>query len=99
GLPLRVSSVPEWRRPDSRVVDTKGSGSGMRRRRLWLAGLAVLAGLLVAGCGGGESKSSEGGEGKQLKHVTLQLKWVTQAQFAGYYAAKKKGFYKEEGLD
>ncbi|WP_159950653.1 ABC transporter substrate-binding protein [Rhizobium sp. 18065] len=31
--------------------------------------------------------------------VTLQLKWVTQAQFAGYYVAKDKGFFEEEGLD
>ncbi|MCY3872754.1 MAG: ABC transporter substrate-binding protein [Rhodobacteraceae bacterium] len=31
--------------------------------------------------------------------VTLQLKWVTQAQFAGYYVALDKGFYAEEGLD
>ena len=31
--------------------------------------------------------------------VTLQLKWVTQAQFAGYYVAKEKGFYDEAGLD
>src|SRR3954463_7386411 len=31
--------------------------------------------------------------------VTLQLKWVTQAQFAGYYVAKDKGCYKEAGLD
>jgi NitT/TauT family transport system substrate-binding protein len=31
--------------------------------------------------------------------VTLQLKWVTQAQFAGYYAAKAKGFYAAERLD
>ncbi|WP_370399067.1 ABC transporter substrate-binding protein [Sulfitobacter sp. JB4-11] len=31
--------------------------------------------------------------------VTLQLKWVTQAQFAGYYVALDKGFYEEEGLD
>ena len=31
--------------------------------------------------------------------VTLQLKWVTQAQFAGYYVAKDKGFYAEEDLD
>ena len=31
--------------------------------------------------------------------VTLQLKWVTQAQFAGYYVAKDKGFYDEVGLD
>ena len=31
--------------------------------------------------------------------ITLQLKWVTQAQFAGYYVAKDKGFYEEEGLN
>jgi NitT/TauT family transport system substrate-binding protein len=31
--------------------------------------------------------------------VKLQLKWVTQAQFAGYYVAQEKGYYKEEGLD
>ena len=31
--------------------------------------------------------------------VTLQLKWVTQAQFAGYYAAEAQGFYDEENLD
>jgi NitT/TauT family transport system substrate-binding protein len=31
--------------------------------------------------------------------VTLQLKWVTQAQFAGYYVAKDKGFYKDANLD
>lgn len=31
--------------------------------------------------------------------VTLQLKWVTQAQFAGYYVAADKGFYEEEGLE
>ncbi|WP_047514495.1 ABC transporter substrate-binding protein [Rhizobium sp.] len=31
--------------------------------------------------------------------VTLQLKWVAQSQFAGYYVAKEKGYYEEEGLD
>ncbi len=31
-------------------------------------------------------------------NVTLQLKWVTQAQFAGYYVAQDKGYYEEEGL-
>ncbi|WP_413698500.1 ABC transporter substrate-binding protein [Psychromonas sp. KJ10-10] len=31
--------------------------------------------------------------------LTLQLKWVTQAQFAGYYVALNKGFYKDEGVD
>lgn len=37
--------------------------------------------------------------GVSAEEVKLQLKWVTQAQFAGYYVAKDKGFYKEEGLD
>lgn len=31
--------------------------------------------------------------------VKLQLKWVTQAQFAGYYVAQAKGYYEEEGLN
>jgi NitT/TauT family transport system substrate-binding protein len=35
----------------------------------------------------------------KLTKVTLQLKWVTQAQFAGYYAAVEKGYYKNAGLD
>lgn len=30
--------------------------------------------------------------------VKLQLKWVPQAQFAGYFVAQDKGYYKEEGL-
>ncbi|WP_306120391.1 MULTISPECIES: ABC transporter substrate-binding protein [unclassified Roseitalea] len=35
----------------------------------------------------------------QDDELTLQLKWVTQGQFAGYYVAKDKGFYEEAGLD
>ena len=31
--------------------------------------------------------------------LTLQLKWVTQAQFAGYYVAQEKGFYEDVDLD
>ncbi len=31
--------------------------------------------------------------------VTIQLKWVTQAQFAGYYVAQDKGFYEQAKLD
>lgn len=31
--------------------------------------------------------------------LTLQLKWVTQSQFAGYYVAQDKGFYEDEDLD
>jgi len=31
--------------------------------------------------------------------VKLQIKWVPQAQFAGYFVALEKGFYKDENLD
>lgn len=39
------------------------------------------------------------GPAQAADDVTLQLKWVTQGQFAGYYVAKDKGFYEEEGLN
>lgn len=39
------------------------------------------------------------GPAQAADHVTLQLKWVAQAQFAGYYVAEAKGFYKAAGLD
>jgi NitT/TauT family transport system substrate-binding protein len=82
-----------------RICVVDGKAERMNKRRLGLASLALLAGLLLAGCGGGGKKESKGeGEGKAAK-VTLQLKWVTQAQFAGYYAAKAKGFYEKENLD
>ena len=36
---------------------------------------------------------------QELKKVSLQLSWFDQFQFAGYYMAKEKGFYKDAGLD
>lgn len=36
---------------------------------------------------------------EELVPVRLQLQWVAQSQFAGYFAAKDLGFYEEEGLD
>ena len=33
------------------------------------------------------------------EQVTLQLKWFHQFQFAGFYAAKEKGFYQDAGFD
>ena len=55
------------------------------KRILGIAGaLALLAGMAQA---------------QDALPLTVQLKWVTQAQFGGYYVAKDKGFYEEEGLD
>ncbi|MFC3164767.1 ABC transporter substrate-binding protein [Ciceribacter thiooxidans] len=54
----------------------------------------TIASLLLAG-----AVSLMAMQAAAADKVTLQLKWVTQAQFAGYYVAKDKGFYEEEGLD
>lgn len=66
----------------------------MRRMR-WFGLVAAMA-LTAAACAGG---GGGGGGGRALDRVTVQLKWVTQAQFAGYYAALDQGYYEEEGLD
>jgi NitT/TauT family transport system substrate-binding protein len=76
----------------------------MKRAWWWgVAAFAVLAVLALAACGGGDEGGGEtggaAGGGGELQKVTLQLKWVTQAQFAGYYAAKEQGYYEDEGLD
>ena len=73
--------------------------------RLGAAAAAFV--LALTGCStggtdeGSEGTPSEGSDGgsTELTPVTLQLQWVPQAQFAGYYAAVDQGFYEEEGLD
>ena len=39
------------------------------------------------------------GAAQAQEKFTVQMKWVPQAQFAGYYVAAAKGYYKAEGLD
>jgi NitT/TauT family transport system substrate-binding protein len=73
-----------------------------RSRWFWLAALLASLAFGLAACGGDdEDAEPAGGEGApaEMQDVTLQLKWVTQAQFAGYYAAKEQGYYEEEGLN
>jgi NitT/TauT family transport system substrate-binding protein len=41
----------------------------------------------------------DAGEARAADPLMLQLKWVTQAQFAGYYVAKAKGFYSSADLN
>jgi NitT/TauT family transport system substrate-binding protein len=71
-------------------------GEFMQVRRRWYlvpALLLAIASLVAAGF------ANAGSSGQKATKVTLQLKWVAQAQFAGFYAAKAKGFYKQAGLD
>src|SRR2546430_17508783 len=61
--------------------------------------VALAAILLVAVAAAAALGISRAQAAPKLTKVTLQLKWVTQAQFAGYYAAVAKGYYKDAGLD
>jgi NitT/TauT family transport system substrate-binding protein len=69
----------------------------MGRKHVTLVAVAVVAiGVsLWAGFGTAQAQPKTA----KLDKVTLQLKWVTQSQFAGYYAAKALGYYKKFGLD
>jgi NitT/TauT family transport system substrate-binding protein len=87
----------------------------MRRRGIALfAALAVVLAACSSGGGSATSAPSAGSEAPsaaapsesasasaaaELKPIRLQLQWFPQAQFAGYFAAKDQGFYKDEGLD
>ncbi len=65
-------------------------------RRHWAAGLVVLAAVAL---GVWAAYGTKAHAARKLDKVTLQLKWVTQSQFAGYYAAQQLGYYKQFGLD
>lgn len=73
-----------------------------RRTRIAMtttAGLAAV-GLALTGCSASsDTGSGASGDSGDLTPVTLQLQWVAQAQFAGYYAAVDQGYYEDEGLD
>ena len=67
----------------------------MKTRRRFAALVTLLAAfaLVATACG------DDDGGGEELTPVRLQLQWVTQSQFAGYFAAVDQGFYEDEGLD
>ena len=67
--------------------------------KLAVAGFAALS-LVVAACGGSSSSTSDTTAAcETTTPVKLQLQWVTQAQFAGYFAAVDQGFYAAQCLD
>lgn len=70
-------------------------------RARWAAtALGLTAALTLAGCAGdSEPEAGTSGSANGMTPVRLQLQWLTQAQFAGYYAALAEGFYADEGLD
>ncbi|UDY24306.1 ABC transporter substrate-binding protein [Nocardioides sp. Kera G14] len=68
------------------------------------AAAAALAAVTLSACGSSDSdadaKSSDTAAAcSTMTPVKLQLQWNNQAQFAGYYAAADKGYYKDACLD
>jgi NitT/TauT family transport system substrate-binding protein len=69
----------------------------MGRKKTAGIALALVAVALSLWAGLGTATAAP--KAAKLDKVTLQLKWVTQAQFAGYYAARDLGYYKQFGID
>jgi NitT/TauT family transport system substrate-binding protein len=70
----------------------------MKGKTRWLALLAAFA-VVLAACG---DDTGEGGDEivcSETDQVRLQLQWVAQAQFAGYFVADDLGFYEDECLE
>ena len=71
--------------------------SGKKWQRLVIIMTAFA--LVLAACGDGDGEGSGDGECEETDEVRVQLQWVAQSQFAGYFAAKDLGFYEDECLD
>ncbi len=67
--------------------------------------LLILLTLFLAACGSSNAETdttnpeTAAADCEEVTSVSIQLQWVTQAQFAGYYAANEEGFYAAECLD
>jgi len=61
--------------------------------------IAVIALVAVVGVFYFKNKNTTPATTKAKDKIVLQLKWVPQAQFAGYYAALSKGYYADENID
>lgn len=81
-----------------------------KRTGAWRKSLSMLAvmALVVTACGSDSTESTESpdsteGNGAEecetMDDVRVQLQWVAQSQFAGYYVAKDLGFYEDECLN
>ena len=70
----------------------------MKKKIMSIILLATMLMTTMVGCGNnGASTAKKSDNG--LDKITLQLKWLPQSQFMGYYVAKEKGYYKDEGID
>ncbi|MBI3972217.1 MAG: ABC transporter substrate-binding protein [Chloroflexi bacterium] len=72
------------------------------------AGLAGAAALGLAACGAGEQSSAPAGQAGQssardtsrpAQAASLRLSWIKNVEFAGFFVALDKGYYRDEGIN
>ena len=71
----------------------------MAPRKMWRLAVVALALTVVAAACGDDDEGVGTGDCDTVDDVRLQLQWVTQSQFAGYYVARDLGFYADECLN
>ena len=67
--------------------------------RLTTIGAVGIAALVLSACAAPANETPTNGATGELTEVKLQLQWLPQSQFAGYFAAQDQGFFEDEGLD
>ncbi len=78
-----------------------------RRRGVLSAGLAAGAALGLAACGGSTPAAApasattpaSSAAARPLEPASLRLSWIKNTEFAGFFVALDKGYYKDEGID
>jgi len=68
------------------------------RRGLTVASVAAISAIALAACTT-PTTEPDAGDFEPLSSIKLQLQWLPQAQFAGYYVALDQGYFEEEGFD
>jgi NitT/TauT family transport system substrate-binding protein len=69
------------------------------RRGLTVASVAAITAIALSACAAPAAETGDDGDFEPITDISLQLQWLPQAQFAGYYVALDQGYFEEEGFD
>jgi len=70
------------------------------RRGLAVASIGVVSAIALSACAApAADPGTDSGDFEPITSIKLQLQWLPQSQFAGYYVALDQGYFEEEGFD
>lgn len=69
------------------------------RRGLAAASVTVASVIALSACAAPAPTGTGSEDFEPITDISLQLQWLPQSQFAGYYVALEKGYFEEEGFD